>query len=320
MSGSFQVEQHVVQRDPSAPQMVTVLYTSSFAITGSHTLTVIGPEPLVIYATGNISIDGTIDVSSHVGDGTQFAGASSCGGAGDDRAGGNGVAAMQASGDLGGGGGGGANGGSGGSGGSGGPSDGGAGGGALPLPDYITGGCPGGNGGPGFGNEVSAGGAGGGAIELVTPGTIHLTNHGKLLAGGAGGQGAGHTPQDFGGAGGGGAGGFAALGAGTCTLDGNSVLEANGGGGGGGGKNSGSDGADATANTTPAPGGSGQGNDPHGGDGAASSSSMTSDGDSPPASSEGGAGGGGGTGFVIFHCGSLGKNPGAVTSPVPIQI
>ena len=284
-------------------------------------------NPLVLIATRSITIAGTIDVSSHLGEtigGAPARGAGArtltgCFVAGVDGAVGNGAN-----------GGGGAAGGSfaalGGNGGTGG-NNGGTGRGTAAgagAPTVVHGGCPGGNGGNGAGvdpttNTTFGGGTGGppgGAIYLLAGDSITIAATGKLNASGAGGAGGSAGFDASGGGGGGGAGGLIVLDAARVSSTG--VIFANGGGGGAGGGNDGRNdagnaGTDPIAPTTAAAGGTGTNNGGAGGAGGAGITAplvgRNGSGNFPQC---GGGGGGGATGVIKVFGGTLG---GTVSPP-----
>lgn len=269
-------------------------------------ITVDGQRPLVIVASGDIDIAGTIDVSARQGE----AGPGGGGGGFGDALNGEGVA--NGTGgvhvdlfDDGGGGGGGLCG-SGGAGGLGGTAAGGAGGSAVTT--ELTPLLGGSGGGRGRGTSLSSGplagygGAGGGALQLSARGALRIS--GALLAGGGGG-GAGRVGTtssiNWGSGGGAGSGGAVLLEALSVEVTGSAQIVVAAGGGGGGASNgrSGSNGADGTA-ATPSVGGGGGGGmlDTTGGDGALSVMDGL-DGDGNGAAVANGAGGGGGAGCIV---------------------
>ncbi|HEY4181200.1 MAG TPA: hypothetical protein VGM90_30355 [Kofleriaceae bacterium] len=279
---------------------------------------VYGTRPLVVVATGALTITGTLDASSRH-DGANKTGpaanAATCSSAN-----------INGESDAGGGAGGGG-GGFGGAGGSAGKADtnmsagndgdstGGTGG-AISSNTFIRGGCRGGNGGDGGGNG-GAGGDGGGAVYLIANTTI--TVNGAVFASGAGGTGG---PRDSNGGGGGGSGGLIGLDAPTIVINGTLAANGAGGGGGGGVTNSSGDAANGGDGTTtnwnqravPGPGGtqSPAANTP-GGQGTATTFVT---GDPAPASIGGGGGGGGGIGVIQTH----GTVQGTQISPSPTPI
>jgi hypothetical protein len=253
-----------------------------FCVVGAKTIAigqlgrwnVTGTRPLVVVATGQLDVAGTIDAASHIG-GTSGPGAdpAAC------------VAGAVPAGDEGGPGGsfgtvGGA-------------------GGAVDLaasvaagpptlkPLDLRGGCPGSS---GSGGNAGASGRGGGALYLIAN---ELSITGTVNASGAGGRGAGLSA----GGGGGGAGGMIVLDAATLTVANSARIFANGGGGGegGGGSNGGDDGVDSTAPATAGLGGAGNaGAGGDGGDGAANGLPAERGGNG----ADSGGGGGGGAGVI----------------------
>ena len=259
----------------------TYCVLAAASITVSGTVKGMGPRPLVLIATGTLSIPAgaTLDVSA-VGAAPGPGGRTS------------GCAAVAASGASGGAGGGfGTRGGGGGAG----PLNG------TPTPPAtvgpitsFTGGCSGETGAALNGMATSgAGGGGGGAVYLIAQ-TLDLD--GTIDASGEGGAGATVSA----GGGGGGSGGFIGLDGALLTTGSTTRLFANGGGGGeGAGANlAGAAGADPTAPDAVAAGGGGMSpSSGDGGDGAYASIAAKggADGTSPTA---GGGGGGGGAGAI----------------------
>lgn len=142
-------------------------------------------------------------------------------------------------------------------------------------------------GGGGGGGAGGAGGNGGGAFQVAVNGT--LTVKGTIHAGGCGGGGGGAS----GSGGGGGAGGAILLEAAHVVLVGGSVLAANGGGGGGGGSGA-TAGGKATAGIGVASGGSGAA---QGGSGGAVGSTA---GKTPSPGTKLAGGGGGAVGRIVI--------------------
>jgi len=254
-----------------------------------------GTRPLVLVAVTTLSVNQTLDVSSHDG-GTVGAGANAteC------------VAPNQPEGDTGGGGGG-AGGSFGGKGGDGGVGDGNNNGGmdgtaapglatAAQVPAKVRGGCPGGI--AGSSNPMApagqAGGSSGGAVYLIAGDTIHVAA--TIVASGAG---APASLSQYGGPGGG-SGGLVGLDAPHLQIDANVV--ANGGGGAEGGSTAangggGNAGADGTSSTTLAAAG-GSGGTVDAGDGGDGSIASTLQGSPGGMFNGGGGGGGGGAGYI----------------------
>lgn len=232
-----------------------IISAAGFSLEGDVTLRVVGSHPLIIASWSDLTVTGTIDVSSATGD---LRGAGSGGPACDGKAGEPGAATL--------GGGGGGGGGFAGAGGAGALGDrdqgvgraGGAGGAAISLPTAnVRGGCDGGSGGaigpaasaPFTATTAARGGAGGGAIQLTARGKLTVT--GTIHASGAGGEGG---PGQEGGGGGGGAGGYIGLEGAMVSLSG--TFAANGGGGGAGAyANAGNPGNSGTATNNRAAGG-----------------------------------------------------------------
>ena len=271
----------------------------SFTVSAGATLRATGPHPVLVISWGDISIAGTIDVSSKTA-GTPIVGAggnaTTCPAIPDGGTNNNGGGAGGGGGGLGTAGGNGGQGGSNGGrqiGATGGPS-------ASPL---LQGGCRGGRG----GNTPNAeGGGGGGAIYLVSK--TRITVSGTIDAGGAGGLGA----TGRGGGGGGGAGGMIGLEAPVVSTTG--TLAANGGGGGQGvDGDPGGVGQDGKATATVATGG-GPGGDQCGPGGAGGfAATAATGGVNGNCSSNGGGGGGGAYGIIVVK--SPSKTLGGVVTP-----
>jgi hypothetical protein len=263
-----------------------VIAGSSITIPGNHTVTVIGDRPLILFATGSITISGVLDGSSHR-QGTTGPGADtgpcsthimipSAGSVGD-----------------GGGGFGGSFGAPGNNGGNGGL----AGQGGVAAPAFNTttlrGGCLGGE---GAGGKAGAAGHGGGAVLLIAAQT--LTIDGTVNASGSGGSGGSASS----GGGGGGSGGMIVLDAASVNTPGKCF--ANGGGGGEGGNAfvDGNAGDEASAPNATGTGGSGTflgGNGGAGGSGTTSSGAPGFNGELVPLTNVGGGGGGGAGAGII---------------------
>jgi hypothetical protein len=267
-----------------------VIAATTFSIAQNRKLRATGTRPLVVLATGAITMDGTLDVSAGAAT-NPFA----C------------VAPVAATG---------AQGGAGGSFRGRGGSGAGAVNGLGPASAAATtnlafrGGCDGGKGGGGNGG---AGGSGGGAMYLIG---ASISISGTLDANGAGGA---RGTNASGGGGGGGAGGFIGLDATSVIVaDGGSVI-ANGGGGGEGATRYRNGSSGSTGGNTRASGGSGGA--PHGGDGGDGSFGAALDGDNGDAggscgrdsSSGGGGGGGAGTIYVVPA-----QTLGGTISPPPV--
>jgi hypothetical protein len=291
-------------------------------------------NPLVLFATQAITIEGTLDVATHQGDmigGMPVMGggartALGCAAVGADGAQGKPTNSNGES--YGGGGGAGgtfsSTGGLGGFGGNnsnvlhGTPV-------AGSVPNLLVGGCPGGNGGngdidmsPGSAPKGSGpGGGGGGAVYLLAGNSITIA--GQINASGAGGGGGKNGDNSSAGGGGGGAGGTIGLEAGRITVTGS--LFANGGGGGAGGGNDGTGdvgtaGADPTGALTAAMAGVGINGGGNGGIGSVGSTvpaaGQNGSGKFPECA---GGGGGGGPGAIRVFGVSPSSIGGAVSPP-----
>jgi len=286
---------------------ICVIYATEIDVAGSATVTGTGTRPLVLAATGAITIAGTLDVSSYYQN-TTGAGAdpSAC------------TIGREPTTDAMGAAGGGAGGSFGGKGGTGGNGAGGTVGGApgdpISPPAYPRGGCGGGA------SDVESGqpGSGGGALWLVAGDQIAVASTGRVLAAGAGGAGGRNFGAGEGGSGGlgGGSGGFLRIAAPAITISG--LVIANGGGGGEGGDPNaigmpGSDGAAATQPSKAGSGGSAPGGD--GGNGAAETMLEGGPGAASTAvMGASGGGGGGGAGAIILAADTL-NTTGATISP-----
>ena len=265
-------------------------------VTVAQHVTVRGTRPLVLFATGTLTVTAAGDLDA--------SGTTSEGGAGADLDCNTGTASTSAGGDGGGGAGGsfgtiGARGGNGGGGSQGSLA------GATIVPPSLQGGCSGTDGSDGMtaGTHGSRG-FGGGGIYLVAAGTLEID--GVVNASGAGGA---RGLATKGGAGGGGSGGMIVLYAPTLVVQPSAQIFANGGGGGGGANNT--NGSDGTTPTTAlsAPAGGIAGGAGTGGAGAFSTTAAQ------PGlmSGDGGGGGGGGVGVVY----SFGDISTAQVSPAP---
>lgn len=263
-----------------------------------HDLTLTGDVPLVVIATGALSISGGVDAASHNDGngiplrrgpgtratcGTQPGGGSAHGGGG----------AGGAYGDRAGNGGSGANG-----------AVGGVGSGADATL-ALRGGCEGGaGGGSGASGPV---GAGGGALFLLAT-SITIVSDARINASGAGG---GNSFTLHGGAGGG-AGGLIALEASTIAVDGASRVFAQGGGGAAGGPDTGTSttthGSDPINAGTLTLGGTDSNGGGLGGNGGVGVSGANDGG-----SGDQGGGGGGSVGLIVYH-GSLTASSGVLTT------
>ena len=289
----------MTQCEPLAPMSdrACVLSGDTVSIDQGVTITVSGSRPLVLIATAEIDINGTIDVASY----TSGTLAGKLGPMADA----NGCQQGTLPNNSGGGAGGtftskGANGGDD-------NSDNGSHGVAAPtISPVMRGGCPGQTG----ANNGGRGGAGGGAFALITQ-TLALSSSGTIDASGGGGGG-GSTGQNRGG-GGGGTGGLIVLTATSITIDGNVFADGGGGGAGSTSSSSGGTGDDPLDPfTTPA---GGIPNDPQCGNGGAGYIYP----DAPAAGlasthqSDGGGGGGGGSGYI--HASTTVNGTGAISPP-----
>ncbi len=314
-----------IRAQASGPSLCLITGTT-ISVAAGATVRGVGANPLVLVATQSITIDGTIDVSTHSNEtiggvpalGGGARNATSCFAAGVDGQGGSGSnggggAAGGSFGGLGAIGGTGANNGSTAHGTPASPG----------APTVLVGGCPGGHGGdgsgggPGGANAGGAGGNAGGAVYLLAGDSI--TIGGKINASGAGGGGGANAVSSSGGGGGGGAGGMIGLEAARITVTG--AVFANGGGGGAGGGNAGTGdagraGTDPTAATTAAAGGTGPNNGGNGGAGSVGSTApvvgKNGSGSFPQC---GGGGGGGGAGVIRVFGVSPASIGGQVSPP-----
>jgi hypothetical protein len=262
-----------------------------------------GTLPLVLIATDEVDIEGTLDVSSHAG------------GAVGPMSGGSACAAFLALGQAGGGAGGsfGTKGGDGGDGA--GPTQTGVHGIAAPAMSLaLHGGCAGGTGGSTGGGVPGGAGAAGGGVAVLIAGT-RITINGTLDASGAGGGGAptGNTRAG----GGGGAGGLIVLDSPQVQTAAAAQIFANGGGGGGGTSTSpaGGSGSDPTAPSTDPTGGARAGNAGSGGDGYYAAGAHAAAAGHPATNPTDGGGGGGGGGGIIYTPGSTGLTGSGAFSP-----
>lgn len=275
-----------------------IVWTSGFLIEVDSTLRVIGTDPLVLVSMSDLTVEGTVDISSKFTGSSYQRGAGSNPGVCPTSAPTTGPSCQHG----GGGGGGGGFGSSGNEGGRGGGTRdcgagmtgiaGGLGGNALGTVNSLRGGCGGQAGGVGDGedSDPGVGGPGGGAMYLLTRNTLTVATNGVVHAGGAGGR---PAFDDRAGGGGGGTGGMLQLAGSMVTVRG--VIAANGGGGGGGVEASiGTAGEDAKPETTAAAGGPAQGVGGRGGDGATGELPATPGTDG----NRGGGGGGGGAGII----------------------
>jgi len=280
------------QTESGGPALAIFTF-SSIAIDHGGTLVGVGGRAIVLLASGDVVIDGVIDVGANgtvPGPGGFSGGGHRAAGSGPTHGGSGDVQGVFN--DLMSGGGGGGHGGTGGHGGAEDPfccatANGGGGGAATSDADgvVLVGGSGGGGGADGTSGGV--GGGGGGALQITSRTTIHVTSAGIVRSPGAGG---GHGDQAGGGGGAGGTLFFEAL---TVGIDG--VVSANGGGG-GGGRPAGTDGTRGTDTLAAVGGGAGAnggGGGGAGGGGSAIDGTAGGDGD-------GGGGGGGGGGRISF--------------------
>lgn len=256
--------------------------------------TVTGSRPLVLVATGDITITGLVDAASHVNPATTGPGipASPCGtytSPGEMMGAGGGAGASFAP-----------QGGPGGAGGAGNNGNAAAGVAYAPFltvpPGTLRGGCSGQTGAVGQ-QPGGLGGRGGGAVYIVSGTQIALGASSIVNVSGAGASAASKT----GGGGGGGSGGMLLLHAPQFVIADGAKLVANGGGGSSGGNGNGAGtgapGADPdpTNPTAPASGGTGSSGAGNGGSGFAISVAVSG---VAGAVAEGGGGGGGGGGYI----------------------
>jgi len=265
-------------------------------VTVSAAVTVTGSRPLVIFATGTIAIDATVDVASHAAGSTRGPGEnpSVCGTAGQGMIGGGGAGGSFTTG-----------GGDGGNGGQvnavGGPRA------AAFTVQTFHGGCRGGLG----GNGAAGVAYGGGALALVAN---QVTIDNAINASGAAGVGAAAGAR---GGYGGGTGGMILIDAPSVSVGAQMQMFAIGGAGGGGSSLSvsGNQGAEATSYSGSIPGGQG-GNT--GGDGGSAYPSPQN-GQQAAGQNAGGGGGAGGAGAIVIYTnsslnsGSLKISPQAIT-------
>ncbi|HSN25411.1 MAG TPA: hypothetical protein VLT45_03975 [Kofleriaceae bacterium] len=268
----------------ASPQTESCFVVGTAVVVPAGATRVLGERPLVLVATGDLTVTGTLDASSHIAD-------ASIGAAADAAACASGTPAMQAN--TGGGGGAGGSfttpGGNGGLGANG-TSSGGIAGAAI-APSSLHGGCPGQPGAPG-GNQTTRPGHGGGALYLLAGSAIDI--RGVVAANGSGGS----SGVNRAGGGGGGSGGMIVLYAPSIAIAGTLIADGGGGASGADGAQ-GNDGSDPAFNAqlAPAAGGASGFGGP-GGDGYASGVQAQNGGDTPSGTSRGGGGGGGGAGYI----------------------
>jgi hypothetical protein len=299
---------------------VCVLLVRDVRIAREASLRITGPRPLVVAASGEVVIEGLLDVSAR---GVERGPGGGLGGVparpdGQGPAGGRGGQFQEVYPDGGGGGGGAC--GAGGDGGAGGGADGGEGGAARSTTlEPLAGGSGGGLGpgglrmGPRTGN-FGLGGGGGGAVQISARGAIRL--RGRILAGGGGGGAGGNDDAftNWGSGGGGGAGGSVLLEAPVVEIADGSGLLASGGGGGAGGQRGiaptpGQDGRSLPGRATGGPGGGTYGAD--GGDSGGGADADALDGESNDTDGANGGGGGGGVGCIVLRSATTPTIPGS---------
>jgi hypothetical protein len=306
------------------PAAVTV---RAFAVNPSTSGT--GTNPLVLVATDSITIEGTIDVASHLNDtlagGIQALGAGArtavgCAVTGLDGGTGKPVTGNPDRSYGGGGGAGGSFGTLGGVGGTGGNNNNTTPG--APVAgtgtDQLVGGCPGGSGGMGDGGMGGgAGGNGGGAVYLLAGKSITIA--GKINASGSGGSAGGPGMRSSGGGGGGGAGGMIGFEAPKVTIATGAAVYANGGGGASGSgqvdTDMGTPGKDPTGPTPAAAGGGGNDGGGAGGAGSVAAGTGAAGAKGSSAQESAGGGGGGGAGVIRVFSTQPATIQGAVSPP-----
>jgi len=301
---------------------LAVMRVASLQVTDAGVVRVVGDRPLVVVASGDIAISGTIDAAAH-GDAPGPGGSASNLGPNAGEPGGHDGLFL----DAGGGGGGGGE-----TGGSGGPAaytDQNTQCGNQTLNSSVAAATPGtvavdldlvqltaGSAGADGGstcNPKPAGGAGGGAIQLSTPAGISIAG---IVAAGGGGGAAGHGcgGLDGQGGGGGGAGGAIYLQSPSVTVSGAIVANGGGGGGGAGTNGASADGNDGRDDATQATGG--QGGSIYGGHGGAGGVDGTGAADAGATPDCGNGGGGGGSvGRIVID--STFSMVSGIASPAP---
>ncbi len=292
---------------------VGIFSFKSLLVSTNGAIRIVGSKPLVLVASGDITVNGVIDgqgqCSSTVGVGGGGAGGApkaGNGGAGGGVGGGGAGLVVVPGGGGGGGGGFGDVGGAG----AGTSTNANAGGAAGPLFGDFTVSDPvlSGGGGGGAGGGVVAGGAGGsggGAVQIATNANVRIGGSAVLQVGGCHGN-----RSTGGGGGGGGAGGLVFIEARTIDLSSGATLAANGGAGAGG---NGSDGDDGSPDEDAAQGGSAGGNGSDGGDGGHTGSLFGRPGQTPGNSDTTGGGGGGAVGRIALKSKSGMVATGGVT-------
>lgn len=306
---------------------VCVVAFRNVTIPAGMTFRATGSRPVVLLASGDIDIAGTLDVSAY----GQTPGPGGGHGGDSTRADGTGDAAGHGGAHVGtyadGGGGGGGMCGAGAAGGMGGAAAGGSGGVAAAAATELSP-LSGGSGGGRGGNSPTwgFGGAGGGALQLTAAGSITIT--GTILAGGGGGMGGPTGPMcttNAASGGGGGSGGAILIEATTISVAGASFVAAGGGGGGGAsaclvGESAGGDGQDGADAVSTAIGGVSGGPTfgAAGGDGGGFMMLDGLPGGANANSNSNGGGGGGGAGCILFRdaTGSVPAGAGVMTPAV----
>ncbi len=291
---------------------VCVLMVRDFTVRSRSGLVFFGSRPIVIMATGDVSIEPMGYVSANArgeqpGPGGSHGGSEAAPDGGGD---GRGRRGRYVPTYADGGGGGGAFCGAGGDGGSGGSAEGGAGGGRdgdvnLLIP--LRGGSGGGLGsgspiGPFGSSSGGLGGAGGGSLQISALGTIDV--QGYIGAGGGGGGGGRNDTMQWGAGGGGGSGGGILLEAPTVLIGPDSAVTTSGGGGGGGASRraDGQAGENGGGTLGRAGGGSRGGSlGADGGDSGGGGSADARDGANNGGDNANGGGGGGGVGCVVYR-------------------
>jgi len=182
----------IVTQANGGPELCVHDYTNISLNTFSKILAT-GTRPLVLVSTGDIRIDGSVEITGDQAAGGAFAGCSTMIDGGNDSGGGGGGAGGSF----------GTNGGNGGD-----VQNGGAGGNsaATATPTFLRGGCPGGAGGTSSSATGGAGGRGGGGLYLLAAGRLII--NGKVTASGEGGS---RGADGRSGGGGGGSGGMIVL-------------------------------------------------------------------------------------------------------------
>ncbi|MFT5354792.1 MAG: hypothetical protein ACI9KE_002005 [Polyangiales bacterium] len=264
---------------------------------GSSYVRIFGSLPLILIASGNVSIEGTFDLRAEgnsPGAGGYFGGSRvNPNGSGDS--GGLAGGQQEPFGDGGGGGAGGlSDGGRGGAAGDG-PARGGEGGPAISSSGEPLLGGSGGGVGPGARGREGNGGGGGGAIQISSLGTLNLQGTIRATGGGGAGGTSASNVSNWGSGGGGGAGGTILLEAPRVEMQG--TLSVTGGGGGAGPTNTGNGNENGEDGPTS---GTASGGQP-GTDGGDGGGSTPDDGDSTSSINGNGGGGGGSAGIVILR-------------------